>query len=142
MKVWPRVFVLAALLLARTPVFRVLDVLQQLLADTKEQLSALPTAHPQRYAVLLQGLIKQGAKALGEKDVSVICRRDDLAIVKAALAALSKDADLADLTLSVKETAFLPATWCAASHVVKFVTYCGLHECICCGGARALCGFA
>lgn len=32
---------------------------QQLLADTKEQLRALPTAHPQRYAILLQGLIKQ-----------------------------------------------------------------------------------
>lgn len=89
-------------------------VSQQLLADTKEQLSALPTAHPQRYAVLLQGLIKQGAKALGEKDISVMCRRDDLAIVKAALASLSKDEDLAGLTLSVKEAAFLPATWCVA----------------------------
>lgn len=85
--------------------------LQQLLTDTQEQLRALPTSNAARYATLLQGLIKQGAQSLNEKEVRVTCRRDDLAIVKAAVDALRKDADLADFSLSVKETTFLPATW-------------------------------
>ena len=89
--------------------------LQQLLADTVEQLKSLPTSHPQRYAMLLQGLIKQGIKQLGEKDVVVTARRDDLSLVKAALDALKRDADLAGTTLAVKETTFLPATWCVCA---------------------------
>jgi vacuolar-type H+-ATPase subunit E/Vma4 len=84
---------------------------QQLLTDTQEQLRALPTSNAARYAALLQGLIKQGAQSLNEKEVRVTCRRDDLAIVKAAVDALKKDAELAEFSISVKETTFLPATW-------------------------------
>jgi peptidoglycan hydrolase CwlO-like protein len=76
---------------------------QQLLTDTQEQLRALPTSNAARYAALLQGL--------NEKEVRVTCRRDDLAIVKAAVDALKKDAELAEFSISVKETTFLPATW-------------------------------
>jgi hypothetical protein len=76
---------------------------QQLITDTLEKVKTLPTTDPAAYARLLHGLIVQGVKKLGEKEIKVVCRREDEPIVQAAIAAVSKDPAFAGVSVALHE---------------------------------------
>jgi hypothetical protein len=86
-----------------------LPALQQLVADTLTKVKTLPTTDPARYAALVKGLIAQGVSKLGEKDITVVGRREDLPVVQAAVAELSRDDTYSSYSLTVGEQ-FLPVT--------------------------------
>ncbi len=99
----------------RLSVWRVVLAVQQLVKDTVAQVRSLPTADPAKYAVLVKGLIAQGIQKLAEKAIVVICRREDLTVAKKAVDAIVAEARFPDVTVTVKEEEFLPATRCVAA---------------------------
>ncbi len=86
---------------------------QQLVVDTLAKVKTLPTTDPARYAALVKGLIAQGVSKLGEKEITVVGRREDLPIVQTAVEALTREGACTGFTLIVGDQ-FLPATRYAA----------------------------
>jgi vacuolar-type H+-ATPase subunit E/Vma4 len=78
--------------------------------DTLDKVRVLPSSDPAKYAALLKGLIIQGVSKLGETSVKVVCRREDLTIVQAAVEALNRDPHNHGVSISVHEQ-FLNAAW-------------------------------
>ena len=79
------------------------------MVDTLEKVKLLPTTNPAAYAKLLKGLIAQGIHKLGEKEIKVVCRREDMSVVEAAVSELKKDERFAGSELLLHEQ-YLPAT--------------------------------
>ncbi len=88
---------------------------QQLVKDTLDKVRVLPSTDPAKYAALLKGLIIQGVSKLGEADVKVVCRREDLSVVQAAVDALNRDPLNHGVTITVHDQ-FLNATWWVVAH--------------------------
>ena len=109
-------------LLTRLPLDALVPNRQQLVTDTLSKVKLLPTSNPAAYAALLKGLIAQGAHKLGEKEIKVVCRREDQSIVENAIAELKKDDRYASLVLTLHER-FLAASMCVTGVIARRGTW-------------------
>ncbi|GAM25047.1 hypothetical protein SAMD00019534_082220, partial [Acytostelium subglobosum LB1] len=110
---------------ARLSVLKVREEsLREVIVEAQKKL-ALVSADKERYHGILRGLIIQGLNKLGEQQVLLVCRQEDIGMVEKAApeaAAHYKQKTGMTVTITVDKTRFLPA---GPSALSKGPTCCG-----------------
>lgn len=97
---------------------------RSILDEAQERLVALTTKDQTRYKRLLKDLLIEAAQKLGEKDVKVRCRKEDVAIVKEVISQATGAAALSG-SVTLDETIFLPPAPSASTKSEEFDTCAG-----------------
>ncbi|XP_046890332.1 V-type proton ATPase subunit E 1-like [Hypomesus transpacificus] len=87
------------------------DMISDLLTEARQRLSQI-AKDPERYAVLLEGLIMQGFYQLLEPKVTIRCRQQDVSIVQAAVdkdIPVYKEMVKSNIVVRIDEQRFLPS---------------------------------
>jgi V-type H+-transporting ATPase subunit E len=93
-----------------------------ILDEAQDRLVALTTKDRARYKTLLKNLLIEAAQKLGERDVKVRCRKEDVNLVKEVISETS--AELSG-SLTLDESIFLPPAPSASTKSEEFDTCAG-----------------
>jgi len=95
---------------------------RSILDEAQDRLVALTTKDRARYKTLLKNLLIEAAQKLGERDVKVRCRKEDVNLVKEVISETS--AELSG-SLTLDESIFLPPAPSASTKSEEFDTCAG-----------------
>lgn len=95
---------------------------RSILDEAQDRLVALTTKDRARYKTLLKNLLIEAAQKLGERDVKVRCRKEDVSLVKEVISETS--AELSG-SLTLDESTFLPPAPSASTKSEEFDTCAG-----------------